>query len=317
MGENAGIENKAPKVLILEDSLQDMELMVAQLSVAGYQPEVTHAENKGQFIEALKNNQYDIILSDFKLPGFDAFGALEISQEFCNEVPFICVSGSIGEELAIGLLKKGAVDYVLKDRPERLPFAIKNALAEAKEKAARILSRLKLKESENRFRHVAETAREWIWEVDTNGMYTYSSPVMESLLGYTPDEVVGKKYFYDFFVPEIKEEMKQVAFEVFAKKEVFREFENTNVHKNGNLVIVSTSGSPIFDDAGNLTGYRGVDEDITERKKAEQALLAKMDELERFHKLTVGREITMVELKKEVNMLLNELGKKSKYRIVE
>ncbi|MHC1736685.1 MAG: PAS domain S-box protein [Ignavibacteriaceae bacterium] len=272
MKNNSVIENTALKILILEDSFLDMELIVIQLSEAGYQLDVTHTANEVQFIEALEKNRYDIVLSDFNLNGFDAFGALEISLKFYPEVPFICFSGCIGEEKAIALLKQGAVDYVLKDRPDRLPFAIKNALEEAEEKAAGNLALRKLKESEIRFRQVAETAEEWIWEFDTNGMYTYASPVIESFLGYTPDEVVGKIYFYDFFSADKKEEMKKAAFEIFSEKKVFRHFENINLHKNGNPVWFSTSGSPVFDDDGNLSGYRGVDEDITERKKAEEKL---------------------------------------------
>ena len=260
------------KVLILEDSLQDKELIIELLIKAGFQLDVTHAEVESMFTEALKKCRFDIIISDFKLPGFDAFGALELCQKICPEVPFICVSGSIGEEKAIELLKKGAVDYVLKDRPDRLPHAVQRALDEAKEKAALLKAEHELTESDARFRQVAETAQEWIWEVDMEGIYTYSSPMIETLLGYTPNELVGKKYFYDFFVPEEKEKLKNTAFEVFSKKEVFRNYENTNIHKNGQRLILSTNGSPIFDDNGNLKGYRGVDEDITERKQTEQAL---------------------------------------------
>ncbi len=266
------MEHIALKVLFLEDSEPDMELLVEQLSEAGYQLNVSHADNEASFKEALQKKKYDIILSDFKLPGFDAFKALKICKKLCPEIPFICVSGSIGEEAAVELLRKGAVDYVMKDQPGRLPYTVQRALDEAKERMAHRKAETDLIESENRFRQVAETVQEWIWEVDTNGMYTYASPVIESLLGYTTDEVVGKKYFYDFFVPNEREKLKKVVFELFSRKEIAINFENTNVHKNGNLVILSTSGSPVFDDDGNFSGYRGVDNDITERKEAEDLL---------------------------------------------
>jgi PAS domain S-box-containing protein len=266
------MEHIALKVLFLEDSVPDMELLVEQLSEAGYQLNLTHADNEASFKEALQKKKYDIILSDFKLPGFDAFNALKICKKLCPEIPFICVSGSIGEEAAVELLRKGAVDYVMKDQPGRLPYTVKRALDEAKERMAHRKAEIDLIESENRFRQVAETVQEWIWEVDTKGMYTYASPVVKSLLGYTPDELVGKKYFYDFFVPDQREKFKKMAFKLFSRKEIAINFENTNVHKNGNLVILSTSGSPVFDDDGNFSGYRGVDNDITERKKAEELL---------------------------------------------
>jgi PAS domain S-box-containing protein len=279
------MENFELKVLILEDSLMDMELVSELLSDAGYILDLIHVEDEPGFISALKKCNYDIILSDFKLPGFDAFGALEISKKICPEIPFICVSGSIGEETAIELLKLGAVDYVLKDRLERLPFAVKRALDEAKAKTAHLKSIHDLQESETRFRQVAETAQEWIWEVDKNWRYTYASPVIQSLLGYSPEEVVGKKYFYDSIILEKKEELKNAVLEVFSQKVTFRNFENPNIHKNGHIVILSTSGSPIFDNDGNLSGYRGVDEDITERKRILKELVAAKEKAEESDKL--------------------------------
>jgi len=127
-----------------------------------------------------------------------------------------------------------------------------------------------LRKSEERFGQVAENALEWIWEVDNNGLYTYASPIAEKVLGYKPEEIIGKKYFYDFFHPKYRQGLKKKAFEVFAKKQPFREFINRNVHKNGKTVWLSTSGVPILDEKGNFLGYRGADTDITERKQAEE-----------------------------------------------
>ena len=275
----------ALKVLILEDSLQDKELITEQLYEAGFQLEITHAVNEEMFSEAIGKCRYDIIISDFKLPGFDAFGALEICQKKCPEIPFICVSGSIGEETAIQLLRKGAVDYVLKDRPDRLPHAILRALDEVKEKAALVKTEKELLESEARFRQVAEAAQEWIWEVDANGLFTYASPVVKNLLGYNNSEIVGKKHFYDFFIPSKKEELKKAAFDVFSRKESFRNFENPNINKDGNIVILTTSGSPVTDENGILKGYRGVDADITERTRIFEELTAAKKKAEESDRL--------------------------------
>ncbi|MFA6598113.1 MAG: PAS domain S-box protein [Ignavibacteriaceae bacterium] len=129
-----------------------------------------------------------------------------------------------------------------------------------------------LMESELRFKQVSENALEWIWEIDINGLYTYASPIIKELLGYEAEELVGIKYFYDFFDPEIKEEMKQAAIAAFALKQSFRNFINCNIHKDGRKIILSTTGIPIFDKKNNLMGYRGVDVDITERKRAEEEI---------------------------------------------
>jgi len=128
-----------------------------------------------------------------------------------------------------------------------------------------------LSESLERFQDVAANSGDWIWEVDEKGCYTYSSPVVEQILGYKPDEVLGR-HFYDFFHPDDREELKKAAFEAFDKKEAFVNFSNQNLHKNGHTVVLETSGIPILGDNGKLLGYRGTDRDITERKKAEEAL---------------------------------------------
>jgi PAS domain S-box-containing protein len=125
-----------------------------------------------------------------------------------------------------------------------------------------------LRESEERFREVAENEQEWIWEVDAEGTYTYASPVVEKMLGYKPEEVVGKKHFYDLFHPDRREEMKKAAFEVYNKKQPFREFLNLNVHKDGTSVWLLTSGVPMLDKEGNLRGYRGADIDVTNRMRS-------------------------------------------------
>jgi PAS domain S-box-containing protein len=138
-----------------------------------------------------------------------------------------------------------------------------------------------LRKSEDRFKHVTESTGDWIWEVNAEGLYTYSSPVLEKILGYKPKEVIGKKYFYDFFAPDVKEELKKAAFEVFMKKESFKGFVISNIHKNGSVVILETTGTPIIDDKGNLCGYRGADRDITERRKSEQRQAQLLEQLEK------------------------------------
>jgi len=144
-----------------------------------------------------------------------------------------------------------------------------------------------LRESEERFKQVAESAGEWIWETDADGLYIYSSPVVEKILGYTPEEVVGKKYFYDFISPDVKQDLKKSAFEIFSRKNTFNKFTNANLHKNGNIVILETSGVPILDENGQLIGYRGVDTDVTAQKKAEQELF-KAQKLESIGLLAGG-----------------------------
>ena len=169
-------------------------------------------------------------------------------------------------------IKDKSKDQLIKDKEKLLHRISELEKLEAKCKQTEET----LRKTEKRFKDIAENTLEWIWEVDINGKYTYASPVVEKILGYKPSELL-KKHFYDLFYPEDREELKKKAFKVFAKKQPFREFVNRNIHKNGKPVWLLTSGVPILNEKGNLVGYRGADIDITERKKAEEALRESKD----------------------------------------
>jgi PAS domain S-box-containing protein len=136
-----------------------------------------------------------------------------------------------------------------------------------------------LYESEERFQQIAESAGEWIWEVDADGVYTFSNAMVYQILGYTPEEMIKRKHFYDLFVPEDKDRLKESAFRAFANHEPFKGFVNANLHKNGDRVILATSGLPVFDTKGTFNGYRGTDIDITTQVKAEEVLRQREREL--------------------------------------
>ncbi|MBE3116299.1 PAS domain S-box protein, partial [Candidatus Bathyarchaeota archaeon] len=150
-----------------------------------------------------------------------------------------------------------------------------------------------LQKSNERFKQVMEHIEEFVWEVDAAGVYTYVSSAVEKMLGYKPEEVVGKKRFYDFFHPDDEEELKKKAFSVLDKKDSFKGLINRNVARNGSVVWLSTSGVPIVADDGKLLGYRGVDVNITERTKAEEALKQERDKLESVT-ATIGAGLVIV-----------------------
>ncbi len=138
-----------------------------------------------------------------------------------------------------------------------------------------------LRESEENFRALVETSYDWIWAVDENGVYTYASPRVEDILGYSPEEVVGKTPF-DFMPPKESERVIGEFRKIVAKREPLVALENINHHRDGREVILETSGMPIFDLRGRFKGYRGIDRDVTERKHAEAVL--RISE-ERFRKV--------------------------------
>jgi len=126
--------------------------------------------------------------------------------------------------------------------------------------------------NEERFRQVAESARAWIWEVDTHGIFKYASPEVQTILGYSVDEIVGQKHIHDLFDPDLREELKMAVFEVFASKEPFRGFLSPTVHKDGTIVMLETSGLPVFDEYDAIIGYRCSALDVTARKMTEEVL---------------------------------------------
>ena len=130
----------------------------------------------------------------------------------------------------------------------------------------------KLKESEKRFEDIAETSGDWIWETDSEGKYTFTNPVVESVIGYEQREVEGR-YFWDFFRPEEQAYIKNQTLEAYANKAVIKNLIGKYVTKFGDFVILEISAMPVVDASGQLRGYRGASRDITERKKAEKALL--------------------------------------------
>jgi len=145
--------NKDLAILILEDVATDAELLKDELSEAGISFHERCVATKASFLKALDDFRPDLILSDYSLPSFNGLSALKIAREKCPEVPFIFVSGALGEELAIELLKQGATDYVLKDGLARLPEAVRRALQEQRE------LRLRRQAEEDLARKVDELAR--------------------------------------------------------------------------------------------------------------------------------------------------------------
>jgi PAS domain S-box-containing protein len=280
-------DNLTPKmlyVLSLEDSDIDFELVYEQLNLTGFQIEISRAETEVEFTSSIRSNIYDIILADYMLPQFDAFRALKLCQEYCPDIPFICVSGSIGEMKAIELLKNGAVDYVIKDRMERLPFAVKRALEEAAIKLEHKQAQEALRISEERMRDILFSTADWVWEVDEQGRYTYSSQRDVELFDIDHDEIIGKTPF-DFMTPDEAKRIGAIFSEITTHKMPIIDLENWNLGKDGRKVCLLTNGVPILDSQGQLVGYRGVDKNITDRKLAELELINAKEKAEESDRL--------------------------------
>jgi PAS domain S-box-containing protein len=262
--------NAVLNVICLEDSPRDAEIMRELLTDAGYDLNMDCTAEEKEFVSFLRSRRYDIIISDFKLPGFDGFGALRWSVEICPDVPFICVSGSIGESLAVELLKKGAIDYVLKDRLERLPSAIQRALDEASEKKARQNAEKALYLSEEHFRSLFENSTVGIYRTTPDGKILLANPTLVKLLGFSSfEELSARNIEIEGF--ESSYERNRFLDIMNIKGEV-KGMEAAWNRKDGTTLFVSESARAVYDKKGSIIYYDGIVEDITMRKLAEEKI---------------------------------------------
>jgi PAS domain S-box-containing protein len=180
------------KILMLEDEPVDAELAARALSKAGMNFTSRRVDTRQAFIAALQEFRPDLILADYRLPAFDGLAALVIAVEQAPDVPFIFVSGAMGEEFAIETLHQGAADYVLKDRLGKLAPAVARALQEARERRLRRRAEADLAESEERFRKLAESAQDALIILNQDGAITYWNGAATRMFGYTSAESLGQ-----------------------------------------------------------------------------------------------------------------------------
>lgn len=180
------------------------------------------------------------------------------------------IHNSAGELYRIGAI---AEDITNRKQTEQERDRLMKVLAAQNENLEAQISQrtAELQESEKRFRNLVEASSDWLWEVDVSGIYTYASPQIINILGYSPAEIVGKTPF-DLMPPAEAERVLAEFMKFISIQAPFQCLENTNQHKDGRLITLETSGVPIFDEHRKFRGYRGIDRDITVRKQIEIAL---------------------------------------------
>ncbi len=266
------------QTLILEDHLADAELLVHALKQAGFEPDWQCVDSEADYQAGLHAG-LDVILADYSLPQFDALGALHLLQERRLDIPFIVVTGTLSEEAAVECIKQGAADYLLKDRLARLGSAVSHALEQKQLRDQKQRADQALRESEARFRRLADSAQDIIYryELAPQRRFTYISPAVLAVSGYTPQEVYADPdLIFKLMLPEDRAllDSSDEAEILSGMPLVLRA-----VRKDGAMIWLEQRSMPIYDDAGNLVAVEGIVRDITERKQDEEKLRRRNREL--------------------------------------
>lgn len=257
--------------MLLEDVPKDAELLKEMLTDEGFDIKIDIVDTKSTYLSCLKSNHYDIIYADFTLPSFNGQEALDLAKIICPDVPFICISGTIGEDRAVELLKQGATDYVLKDRMERLPFATKRALDAAIQHSKFRQTEIELQTSRKLLETIINNAIDSIYIKDLHGKYLLINEAGLKAMGKTSQEVIGKDDTLFFSASEAK--MIMDVDKKVIESGMPQTFEDLVTISDGNIHVFSNVKCPMFDDFGKPNGLFGIARDITERKKMEDNLI--------------------------------------------
>jgi PAS domain S-box-containing protein len=271
------------RFLLLEDSQLDAELIQAVLQEANFQFDLQQVQSEAAYLNALETQTFDLILSDYSLPGFDGVAALRIAQQRCSETPFIFVSATLGEELAIETLKSGATDYVLKQRLERLAPAIRRALREAKERQDRQRAETALREAKDLYRLLFEQSPFGVLLIRSRDLtFAEFNAQAHQQLGYTSEE------FAQLTLADIEAtESQAISTEIrTAVRQGFNQFESRHRSKTGELRDVLVTAR--FIQIGGEPYLHGIWQDITDRKQAESALHQRNERLKLLYEATSG-----------------------------
>lgn len=260
------------RVLIVEDSEDDMFLMLRELRRGGYTVEHLRVETSDAMETALEQQQWDIVIADYSLPAFSAPEALQLLQSRRLDLPFIIVSGTIGEETAIAAMKAGAHDYLIKGNLSRLVPAVERELREAQERRQRHLAEQALRQSEQRFRAIFDSTFQFMGLLTTEGLIVEGNRTALNVVAVDLEDVIGKPFWetpwwtHDL---EQQEKLKQAIVSA-ANGELVR-FESHHIWADGSLAFVDFSLKPVFDEEGKVIMLIPEGRDITDRKKAEAA----------------------------------------------
>jgi PAS domain S-box-containing protein len=282
--------NPILRILYLEDDLKDAELVQAMLGAGGFACDLTRVETRVDFCACLEQGAFDLILADYTLPSFDGISALKIAVEKCPEVPFIFVSGTLDEEVAIEALKIGASDYVFKTRLSRILPAVQRAQREGQDRAERNRTQEALRRSEAYLAAAQKISHtgSFGWSVSTGGLFwseeTFRIFQYDRMTTPTVELVFRRTH------PEDAAFVRRTIERASRDREDF-DFNHRLLMPDGSVKHVHVVAHAIGDASGNIE-FVGTVMDVTERKRAEDGLRQAQMELAHANRVTAMGELT-------------------------
>ncbi len=251
------------KVIVVEDNDADFELMLRSLKKHDLFADFVRVQNASEMRKALTDHQFDVVISDFMLPQFTGLDALRLFKTFRLQIPFITLTGTGAEEIAVEMMKEGSDDYVLKAHTERLYHSIMNLMKKYEIARQKAKLDIAVKESEKAYRLLAEHSSDLISRHSLTGEFIYASPAIFTITGYTADEVKGKllrDYLHPDDVIKVRQQVNAIILENNSNI-----FEYRFRKKTGEYIWIETSGKIIYDEYNNPSEIVSVTRDATQR----------------------------------------------------
>lgn len=280
--------NRPLRILHIEDDPDFCDLVRSLLEREGLSAELVMVSTREAYEEAVRQNQFDVVLADYLLPGFTGVEALQHFRKQCRETPFLLVSGTIGEQAAIESLQAGATDYVLKQWPDRLVPALRRAVQEASERKQRRQAETELHRREKYFRALTENTLDVLTILDREGVYRYNSPSIKRVLGYEPKDLAGHNAF-SLVHPEDEKRAAEAFRQAIDNPDRTVRLEFRFRHQDGSWRYLEAIGQSHVEDP-EIAGVVINSRDVTDRKVAEDGMRALEDQLRQSQKMeAIGR----------------------------
>ncbi len=283
------------RVLIVEDSEDDAALLERELRRGGYDPVTKRVETAKSMSAELKRHDWDMVISDYVMPKFSGLEALNVLKDTGLDLPFIIISGKIGEDTAVDAMRAGAHDYIMKDKLTRLIPAIQRELKEATVRRARRLAEEALRKQAQ----VIDQIHDSVISTDLDGYVTSWNRGAERMFGHSPGQALGKHI--SFIYPEDQHQFLQEEVIKPLKEKGRHEIEVRMRRKSGEDFYVHLSLSLLRSKEGSVVGMIGYSMDITERKRAEDMLRQTTRQLEIEREALERKNIALREILDQID----------------